>query len=293
MNRLFQLVQVTGGDADSFLQGQLTQDVARLAGAGSLLAAWCNPKGRVLCVVRMLEIDGGIGLVMPGELAEPIVKRLSMYRLRAKVAIDIAGADWECLAVAADDDFAALAALDLLPGRNRNASRRAHGLVTVDTGAALRCIEIYGTAAALEQSRLHIGQPLTDVAWRKALIDAGIPTIVTSTSEKYTPHMLNLDCLGALSFDKGCYTGQEIVARTQHLGSSRRRLMHYRMDGGTAAIGDKLEFESRDAGEIVNIIEQDLLAVVPVALHGQTLTVNGRRAIPVALPYSLPPDPHV
>lgn len=292
MNRLFQLVQVTGGDAGSFLQGQLTQDVECLAGAGSLLGAWCNPKGRVLCVVRMLELDGGIGLVMPRELTEPIVKRLSMYRLRAKVAIDIAGPEWECTAVASDDDFAALAALDLLPGANRNSFRRAHGLIAVDTGAAPRCVEVYGTAVAREESGLQIGRALTGTEWQKALIDAGIPTIVAATSEKFTPHMLNLDLLGAVSFSKGCYTGQEIVARTQHLGSSRRRLMHYRIDGGTGAVGDKLEFEGRDAGEIVNIIAQDLLAVVAVELHGQTLTANGRPAIPIAPPYPLPPGPH-
>lgn len=289
MKRFFQLLLVTGEDAGSFLQGQLTQDVDRLPAAVSLPTAWCNPRGRVLCVARLLEIDGGIGLVIPGELLDPVVKGLSIYRLRAKVTFGIPETDWRCLAVAAEDDLAALEALDLLPDRRRNATRRAGGVVAVDTGAARRCIEVYGTATAIEHLGLCIVHPLPDIEWQKALIDAGIPTLVTATSEQYTPHMLNLDRLGAVSFSKGCYTGQEIVARTEHLGSSKRRLMHYRLDAGSAEIGDKLTFDEHEVGDIINIVDHDLLAVVPLNLHDQTLTINGRPAHPVGLPYPLPP----
>ncbi|MGH8166328.1 MAG: YgfZ/GcvT domain-containing protein, partial [Woeseiaceae bacterium] len=283
------IIKVSGSDARSFLQGQLTQDVTRLGNAldavPSLPAAWCNAKGRVIAVVRMLASDDdGIALVVPAALAEQLVKRFFMYRLRANVDFALAGYDWRALAVTAEDDLAAVAALGLLP-QPAGSVARARGLLAVDTGAESRCIEVYGPAAAFRESRLAFSRPLTAVEWRLALIHAGIPLIEAATSEKYTPHMLNLDRLGAVSFSKGCYTGQEVVARTEHLGSSKRRLMHFRTEGAHAAVGDKLRHGERDAGEVVNAVGEELLAVVPVELHGQALEVRGAAAPPVALPY--------
>lgn len=118
------------------------------------------------------------------------------------------------------------------------------------------------------------------------LIQAGIPTIAKENSEKFTPHMLNLDRLGAISFSKGCYTGQEVVARTEHLGASKRRLMRYRTDADSVAVGDKLIDEDRSVGEVVNVAGGDFLAVTPVASQQKTLTVNGDTATPLGLPYS-------
>jgi tRNA-modifying protein YgfZ len=281
--RLFQIIEVTGDGAESFLQGQLTQDVRRLGRSGSLPAAWCNPKGRVFCVMRMIKADGAIGLVVPAELAEPVVKRLTMYRLRARVRIALADPEWRCLAVTGAGDLDALAALDLLP--ERGAAARGRGLVAVELNSRPRCVELYGPRAAFDRSGLTIRQPLTDRQWQAALIDAGVPTVLAATAEKYTPHMLNLDRLGALSFDKGCYTGQEVVARTEHLGQAKRRLMHYRVAGGTPAVGDRLVHEEREVGDVVNAAGEELLAVVPVELHALTLAVKQRPASPVDLPY--------
>jgi hypothetical protein len=291
MRQLFNLLNVAGSDARSFLQGQLTQDVYKLDDTPSLLTAWCNPKGRVVAVMRMLDgrgRDDEIGLVVPAALAESVIKRLLTYRFRASVDFKLAGSEWQAIAVSAKDDLAALAALDLLPDDERNAARRARNLIAIDTGATPRSIEVYGTLLAMQECGLTVRQPLTDDEWQLALINAGIPLIQAATSEKFTPHMLNLDCLGAISFNKGCYTGQEVVARTQHLGHSKRRLMHFESESARAAVGDKLRHEDRDVGDIVNVIGEQLLAVVPSELHGQTLKVQGRPASPVALPYSLP-----
>lgn len=92
--------------------------------------------------------------------------------------------------------------------------------------------------------------------------------------------MLNLDLLGAISFDKGCYTGQEVVARTQNLGSSKRRLMRYRTDAILES-GDKLRDGDRDVGEVINVIGQDLLAMTPVDSHDKTLLANGVEVTPI------------
>lgn len=268
---MFRLVQVKGDDAASFLQGQLTQDIGKVDEARALLAAWCNPQGRVICVLRALSLDGGFGLALPAELADPVVKRLLLYRLRAKVDIAVTE-DWQAMAFAPGPD------VDLL-------TDDAPGVVTLKLGNPVRCIEFYGprkTVAALD-----LPAPLNDAEWKKALIAAGIPTVTAATTEQYTPHMLNLDLLGAVSFGKGCYTGQEIVARTEHRGQTKRRLLHYRLEHGEANAGDRLMHDNREVGEILNTAGPDLLAVAPTELQEQPLTVNGHPATPVPLPYPL------
>ena len=288
---MFEIIRVSGSDAHAFLQGQLTQDVERLGDTPSLLAAWCNPKGRVIAVMRMIDAggpDNEIALAVPAGLAAAVIQRFLTFRFRARVDLTAAGDGWAAYAVSDKDDIAALRSLDLLPAGGRWSAIRARGLVAVDTGAASRCIEVWGPVSAMQAARRSLRQPLSDTGWKLALIHAGIPRIVAATTEKYTPHMLNLDRLEAISFNKGCYTGQEVVARTEHLGRSNRRLMHFRMDAPGAGTGDKLKQDGREVGEVVNVAGQHLLAVVPVELHGEELSINGLPASPVALPYAVP-----
>jgi len=120
-----------------------------------------------------------------------------------------------------------------------------------------------------------------------ALIRAGVPTIDESNTEHFTPHMLNLDKLGAISFSKGCYTGQEVVARTENLGKSKRRLMRYESEGEGIQVGDKISYGERNVGEVVNVVGCDLLAVTPVELHDQILTIAGTSVVSKGLPYKL------
>jgi hypothetical protein len=289
-SQLFEIIRVSGSDARSFLQRQLTQDVERLDDTPSLLAAWCNPKGRVIAVMRMIDAggpDNEIALAVPAGLAAGIIRRFLMFRFRDRVDLVTAGDGWAAQAVSDEDDMAALGALDLLPAPDGRSATRARGLVAVDIGAASRCIEVWGPVPAMQAAGLPFRHPLPDAGWRLALIHAGIPTIEAATAEKYTPHMLNLDCLGAISFSKGCYTGQEVVARTEHLGRSKRRLMHFRTDVPGVTAGDKLSHDGREVGEVVNVAGLHLLAIVPVELHGEQLSVNGGSASPVPLPYSI------
>ena len=120
-----------------------------------------------------------------------------------------------------------------------------------------------------------------------ALIKAGRPFIDERNTEQFTPHMLNLDKLGAISFTKGCYTGQEIVARTENLGKSKRRLMRYRAENPGIKPGDKLSHDERPVGDVVNAAGADLLAVTPVDLHAETLIAESGPVSPRGLPYSL------
>lgn len=290
MNQLFDIVRVSGPDARSFLQGQLTQDLVRLSDSPSLPAAWCNPKGRVITVMRIIEAQHGreeTCLSVPAALAESVIKRLLMFRFRARVDIGPADSEWGAFAVSDDEDIAALDTLGLVPRQGAGSAVRSAGIVAIDTGASSCCIEVYGRLAAMQEAGLTLSRPLPDTEWQLALINAGVPVIDAATTEKYTPHMLNLDCLGAISFAKGCYTGQEVVARTQHLGKSKRRLMHYQTEKPLARPGDRLHHEDREAGEVLNAAGEHFLAVVPVELHGRTLLIDGHPATPVDLPYTL------
>lgn len=121
-------------------------------------------------------------------------------------------------------------------------------------------------------------------AWLQRQFESGIAEIREAESEEFTPHMLNLDLLGAVSFDKGCYTGQEIVARTHYRGATRRRMLRFGFDG-TAAPGDKLMLGERPVGEVVNVLGKELLAVAPLDDADAGLAVGGRVLEKLDLPY--------
>ena len=276
-DEIYKLIRVMGSDAGEFLQGQLTQDMERVAQTGSLPAAWCNPKGRVITLLRVLMIDGGYGLVAPASIAATVCQRLTVYRFRADVRLEVADSDWACLVITADNDLEKLEELGLKPEMEMNDCRIAHGLIAINVGIDETCVELMGYLLDLEKA--GFADRASAEVLLAAKIRAGIPEIGEGLSEKFTPHMLSLDLLGAISFDKGCYTGQEIVARTQNLGRSKRRLMRY-STSATLSSGDKLSDGEKDVGEVVNVIGSDLLAVTPVDMHDTTLLANGVEVTP-------------
>jgi folate-binding protein YgfZ len=207
---------VSGADAFDFLQAQLTNDLRRLESEAEIPAAWCNPKGRVIWFGTISANDGAYELTVPAELAEDMVRRLTMFRFRSQVDFQI--------------------------------------------------VEDAGTA---------------DPA---ALISNGQPWIGREQSEEFTPHMLNLDLLDAVSFDKGCFPGQEIVARTHYRGATRRRTHRFE-SAAPVAVGDKISDGERDVGEVLNAAGNDLLAVVPTEKADVPLTVNGLALSHVPLEY--------
>ncbi len=121
------------------------------------------------------------------------------------------------------------------------------------------------------------------------LVSNGFAYIGARQLEQYTPHMLNLDLIDAVSFDKGCYTGQEIVARTHYKGATKRRTLRFRSEAPVAE-GDKVSDGERDIGEVLNVAGTELLAVVAVDKIDGALTVNGVRLTRLPLPYSIDHD---
>lgn len=219
----YSTIALAGADAFEFLQAQLTVDLSKLShdsGEDQLRSAWCNPKGRVICMPTISNADDGYEMSLPSDLADPVIQRMTMFRFRSKVEFE------------------------LQPG-----------------------------------SKIH----------KESAVDqlrAGIPEIELAQSEKFTPHMLNLDLLGIVSLDKGCYPGQEIVARTHYRGASKRRCLRFE-SGEPAAPGDKISDGDRELGEVVNAIGNELLAVLPVAAANAVLAIGTDRLTPVELPYSL------
>lgn len=282
---MYKAIRVSGADCVDFLQGQLTQDVSHLQHSPCLPAAWCSPKGRVIVTLQLVRhANGAIDLIIPSTMIDSVSTRLAMYRLRSKVQIEPVESDWTAMAISGDDDFLMLKKHGLLPGTRLNDCKVTDNLAVIGLGH-LGCIELYGSRKALERAGIDPARALNDTQWTAARVEAGLPDIDIRNSEKYTPHMLSLDRIGAVSFSKGCYTGQEVVARTEHLGESKRRLMRYRLPHGTANIGDAISDGERDVGTVVNVGDGFLLAVTPVAVHEQDLLVNGARIEPAGLSY--------
>lgn len=280
---LYKLITVSGADAVQFLQGQLTQDVAQLTEKRSMPAACCNPQGRVITTMRLVSLGADTGLILLPEMVEPVIALFSKYRMRSDVKFDRSGDEWAQFALEKDADLALLQSTGHLPDANDSVMK--DDILSVRYASSGRFVELFGRKNALESRRLQFDAPLANDAWQGALIRAGVAVISGANSEKFTPHMLNLDRLGAISFDKGCYTGQEVVARTEHLGSSKRRLMRYRCAANSIEVGDGLMDEDRQVGKVVNVSGEDLLAVTPVAVHDKALQLGGEVAEPVGLPY--------
>lgn len=277
---MYDLLTAKGPDAESFLQAQLTQDLTRLDGASALPAAWCNAKGRVIATMRLIRLPESIGMIIGGGLANEVLARISIYRFRAKLELELVPG-WRGVATHDRADIDRLNSIGLLPAITRHALVQRNGLTAIRLGDEQESIELFGNEKDTQKAGLT--QTLSSSEWLSAAIHAGQLIINKLTSEKYTPHMLNLDKTGAVSFSKGCYPGQEIVARTEHLGKSNRRLVRLVLDADASAVGDDVIFEAQTVGSIVCASGSDALAVVPEALLQTTLTVNGKDAKPASL----------
>lgn len=213
---------VSGKDAAKLLQGQLTCNINEISESKSVFAAMCNPKGRVIATFLLLKKADTFILLLPSEMLESVQKRLQMYVLRADVKISDS-TDNLCLLGSSEpgqpcQPFSTVISNGLikinLPG---NLSRK---LLITDADLGLR----YWSEQSVLQNQGSY-QPSTIEAWRYSDMLSGLPWVTTVTSEEFIPQMLNVDQLGGVSFNKGCYTGQEIVARTHYLGKAKRELV--------------------------------------------------------------------
>jgi hypothetical protein len=224
------LLSVSGNDAREFLHAQLTNDIQGLAPDRAALAGWCSAQGRLLATFLVIPSPQGFLLQLARDIVPTVAKRLSMFVLRSKVKIEIVDLVQDGLW---DADF-----------QQPDVAWK-DGIATVRVG---------------ERRYLQIGsteQPnASEEDWILGEIRAGRPFISSATQDKFVPQMVNLEKLGGVDFQKGCYPGQEIVARAQYRGQVKRRMVQMQ---GAAHPGEEF-----GGGTVVDAAKGELLVVAPV-----------------------------
>jgi folate-binding protein YgfZ len=291
------VVRLRGADVVRFLQGQLSNDVARLGPATSQLAGYHNAQGRAIALLRLVHLEeNDVLAVLPRELASAVATKLSKFILRAKVKIAEESASWHLSGlVATASDSASLPERDL-PASLHSQSRNGDCLsVRVGTEPA-RWLSISAPSGAtvLDSPRGEREQ------WRRLDVAAGQPQIYAATSAEFVAQMLNLDVLQAIAFDKGCYTGQEVIARAHYRGRVKRRLQrfvtreaHRLAPGDTGQLGDGRSFKVVEAVAWADG-RCEFLAVAPMTVQESEVGESAAgadkllSAEPLPLPYQLP-----
>jgi folate-binding protein YgfZ len=300
------VIDAAGVDAGSFLHTQLSNDVENLDSGAARLAGYCSPKGRLLASVLVWRADQTIRMLASADLSARLVKRLSMFVLRAKAKLADLSATHVAIGVAGDVTEALSRIFAVLPDT-------VHGVVTTEAGSLIRVPDApAGRARFLwvtsrEQFEAHrntLARQLGEVPaalWDWLDIHAGEPRITAATYEQFVPQMINFEVLGGVNFKKGCYPGQEIVARSQYRGTLKRRAMLVHTEAASA--GDEV-FDSADPGQpcgmIVNAAPApgggvDCLVEIKLASLDSASVHVGSAAGPVLiflpLPYVLPSEP--
>jgi len=288
-------ISIAGADAATFLQGQFTNDVADLAVGAVQWSGYCSPKGRLLANFPLARTsDSDYVLVMPADIAAGFVRRLRMFVLRAKVVVTPLAESHLCFglhATAAADTF-------VPPG---TVVRDGDGVLSIGMPDG-RTLVVCDAAAATgywqqaTRTATRAGSPV----WDWLAIRNGIPVVTAATQDRFVPQMLNWELLGGVNFRKGCYTGQEIVARMQYLGRLKERLYRGRTTApiapGAPLYGER--FGDQACGTIVNAApspegSHEVLAVIQTASAEADAIRTGHGADAavvelLTLPYDVP-----
>ncbi len=260
------LLRVSGDDATEFLHNQFTNDVKALAVGGAQWSGWCTPKGRFLFTFVLARDAQGYLLLLPAAFAEALAKRLRLFILRSKAKVEDVSAT--------------------VPRHGVWAGPLPEGAHPLGPARGI----VFGSAPA--------GRPATLADWTLSLIRDGIVQVVPGTQEEFVPQMANYDLVGGVSFKKGCYPGQEIVARTQYRGILKKRAVRVRADQALAP-GESVystAFGEQSAGTVANVapspeggfealVVAQLEAIAQKSLHHGSLAGPALEILP--LPYAI------
>ena len=225
----YAIFRASGSDASNFLQGQLSNDINQVNESRSQLSAYCSPKGRALALLRIIKQGEDYLLILPAEIAEKTINRLKMFILRSDVSIENASDAFFHFGVCgknASESISAALATKELPTETDQASLLDGTNIIKLAGQPDRyeLLGPYSEARSTWEKLQQTAKAAGHASWELQQINAGIPEILTNTSEAFVPQMLNLQLINAVNFKKGCYPGQEIVARTKYLGKLKKRL---------------------------------------------------------------------
>ncbi len=232
----FSLICVTGADRIAFLQGQLTNDITKLVDGTLMTAGYCSPKGRLLATPRLFCVGESVYLIVPANQAETLIKRLKMFVMRSKVTLSLV------------EDKALYATFD---GNDKSSL----GLTFELSNGAETVLD----ALNLPKARyLIVDTPDLDAETDTSLFEAceiaaGRVWVNAATTDQFVPQAVNLECIGGVSFSKGCYTGQEIVSRVEHIGKTNRRVALCMLEGALtpAPMTDVVDFDGNPVGVVV------------------------------------------
>lgn len=235
----FGVITVTGEESSNFLQNLLTNDVKQLDTATSQLTAMCNPKGRLLAFFTLIKTPDGYQLVLPKSQCAFLTQRLQMFKLRSKVEITDHSEDLQVCGLLGNNALA-------------------NSAVALSASRALLITTTDQMAVELGSLMENGWQLASEASWHIDEIAAGIPYILPESRELFTAQQLNLDLIGGVSFRKGCYPGQEVVARLHYLGEPKRRLFR--------AVANTINLPA--VGETVNNKEGVVIGHIVRAIHG-------------------------
>ena len=247
------LLKFTGKDVEVFLQGQFSNDVNALEEGAIQLNAYCQHQGKIIALIQLMKKADDFYLSFPADLTDVVTKRLTMFKMMSDVTITNVSDEIIQLGLIGDDQG--------LPQFKLNDQQSVALVESVD---------------GLELS--------DDGDWEKACIENGVAEVVLATSEKFVPQLLNLDINEVgVNFTKGCYPGQEVVARLHYLGKSKRRMRTFECKGDIA-VGEELIVDSststKASGIVVRRVKLDskslCLATVEVAHEDAKITLNGK-----------------
>ena len=299
------LIAASGDEAAHFLHNQLSNDVEHLGAGDARLAGYCSPKGRLLATLLLWKSEQAILLQLPRAILAPVLKRLQMFVLRTKAKLSDASEQYVILGLAGARCGAALGTwFESLPPAPYTAVHAAAGtLIRLADAEGAPRYQWITTPETAQQAWLTLTKSLAPAgaaAWRLTDIQAGVPQITQPTQEQFVPQMVNYEVIGGVNFKKGCYPGQEIVARSQYLGKLKRRMLRASVAGLEARAGMEV-FSSADPGQpcgrIVNaeasaadrmdcLVELKIAALKDGSIH--LGSADGAELVIGELPYRLP-----
>lgn len=307
------LLEVSGDEASDFLQSQFSNDINLVDEKSWQLSSYCNPKGRILALLYLYRLGDSYQLILPTEIAAATLQRLQMYVLRSKVKLRLCN-EILLMGLAMDEVKALPDNLPCLP-EDVHAVISEHGISVLRLNDSPPRFLLAGEASHISKLWDTVSGHFQQVGsnrWHRQDIESGYPQVFASTREMFIPQMLNLDALKGINFKKGCYPGQEIVARMHYLGKLKKRMYLGSVTLAKPGIdtspkaGDPVfsdSFGQQAAGNIVNIAPSDtndhyvLLISAQVSSAEQDdlhlTSVDGDRIKLEKLPYQFPTNPKV
>lgn len=292
------IIHVSGADAATFLQGQLSNDIAETK-QGSQLSAYCTAQGRMVTIFRIIRNKEDFLLILPQSLQETVLKRLKMFVLRAKVTLSTEHS-FTIIGLVGPGIPSLLAQWQVPVPLYPHVAEATDVSIISLPGPHMRYMILGPSATVLSywQKSTQLLARVGTHAWRWLDIVAGLPTITPATSEAFVPQMANLDLIGGIAFRKGCYPGQEIVARTHYLGRLKQRMYRATLPAQSplpqpGATLTAPNLPGQTAGTIIDAQYDpdgkiDLLAIIQISSHDEGSVYYAETALCFTdLPYPL------